>query len=345
MLYLLSERESCTHVSWGTSYELEDILVNSCGASILAPRAWSIHPKLDIGLRKLIPNRYHRLSMPEGMGGTLIAVCMGPPALRMLDAIPDWRSRFDHVAAYVVDLYPGAVKRLPQSICDKLDALFISYEQMLPIVRGYVSCPVHLILQAADVLGQGLAGGPRPFEFSAYGRQPGKLVARLAERTNRRSSSAILLHSTFAYPYVSDWRSDRALFWQMLRRTRVSICYPFSLTHDHIYRGVDPLTARWFEGMAAGCVLAGQRPISPEAERLIALEDAMVELPSDEDEAIERLLHLARDWERCEAISRRNFQTAATQHDWRFRIVELLRHLEHPIPSMLEREVEQLKAM
>src|ERR1017187_4485494 len=124
MLYVLSERASCNHLAWSTNYELEEILVNSCGGKLLAPKAWSIHPKLDIGLRKLIPQRYYRLPTPEGKGGTLLAICMGPPALRMFDALGDWRRRFDRVAAYVVDLYPGAVDRLPRSICDKLDALF-----------------------------------------------------------------------------------------------------------------------------------------------------------------------------------------------------------------------------
>jgi len=345
MLHVLSERASCNHMSWGTSYELEEILVNSCGACLLTPKAWSIHPKLDLGLRKVIPNRYHRLPTPEGKGGTLLAICMGPPALRMFDAIPGWRRRFDHVAAYVVDLYPGAINRLSRAVCDKLDALFISYEQMLPIVRGRVSCPVHLILQAADVLGQGAPGGTRPFDLSAYGRQPGGLVAKLAKRVNWQGSNTILLHSTFAFPFVADWRSDRALFWQMLRRTRISICYPFSSTHSHIYRGVDPLTARWFEGLAAGCVLAGKKPTSPEAQRLFALEDAVVTLPNDEDEAIEQLLELSRDLARCEATSRRNFRMAATTHDWRFRIVEILNHLGHPIPQMLKREVDDLEAM
>lgn len=345
MLHVLSERASCDHVSWGTSYELEEIFVKSCGASILAPKRWSIHPKLDIGLRKLIPNRYHRLPTPEGKGGTLISICMGPPSLRMFDAIPDWRNRFDRVAAYVVDVYPGAEERLPRSICDKLDALFISYEQMVPVVQGCVSCPVHLVLQAADVLGQGAAGGPRQFDFSAYGRQPGGLVSSLAKRVNRQGSKAILFHSTFTFPFVTDWESDRALFWQMLRRTRISICYPFSLTHPQTYRGVDPLTARWFEGLAAGCVLAGKKPTCPEAPRLVNWEESLVTLPDDENEAIDELLKLTSDLDRCESISRLNFRAAAASHDWRFRIAEMLTRLSLPIPAILERDIDRLKAV
>lgn len=345
MLYVLSERASCNHLAWSTNYEFEEILVNSCGGRLLAPKAWSIHPKLDIGLRKLIPHRYHRLPTPEGKGGTLIAICMGPQALRMFDAIDDWRGRFECVAAYVVDLYPGAEKRLSRSICDKLDTLFISYEQMLPTVQMRVSCPVRLALQASDVLGQGAAGGLRQLDIAAYGRQPGGLVSKLAKRVNRLGSDTILLHSTFTYPYVSDWRSDRALFWHMLRRTRISLCYPFSLTHSRIHQGVDPLTARWFEGMAAGCVLAGKRPTSPEAQRVIPWEDALVALPDDEDEAVEKLLALARDLDRCEAISKHNYRAAAAGHDWRFRIVEMFANLALPIPATLQREVEQLAAI
>ena len=343
MLYVLSERASCNHVAWGTSYELEEILVRTCDAKVLAPKAWSIHPKLDIGLGKLIPHRYHSLPIQDAGGGTLIAICMGPPSLRMFDALKDWRRRFDRVAAYVIDLYPGAERRLPLSICKQLDALFISYEQMLPAVGSLVSCPVHLVLQAADVFGQGAGGGARPFDLSAYGRQPGELVSRLANRVNRQGSGTIFLHSTSSFPYVSDWRLDRALFWQMLRRTRISICFPFSRTHPSAYRGIDPLTARWFEGIAGGCVLAGRRPTSPEASRALHWEDSVVALPDNEEEAIEAVLALARDVERCESISRRNFQAAAASHDWRHRIAEMFSCLGMASPPRLQEELASLR--
>ena len=41
-LYIVSERNTNNHVAWGTSYELEDILVNDCGGVLVSPNKFKI---------------------------------------------------------------------------------------------------------------------------------------------------------------------------------------------------------------------------------------------------------------------------------------------------------------
>jgi hypothetical protein len=65
-------------------------------------------------------------------------------------------------------------------------------------------------------------------------------------------------------------------------------------------------------------------------------------LPDREEEAIDAVLALARDEERCESISRRNFQAAAASHDWRHRIAEMFSCLGIPSPPRLQEELASL---
>jgi hypothetical protein len=346
MLYVLSERCSVNHVAWSTSYEFEEIIRHTCGAEVLSPRGFGVHPKLDIALGKVLAGRYHALRVEDvPRDSTLLVVAMGPRALRMLDTVENWRARFAKVAAYVVDLYPEALARLPQRIVRQLDYLFISYDQMFERVSQTAKVPVAVVHQAVDVLRQGAANGLRPIDVNGYGRQPRELVRALSERYNRPGSARIFLHSTQQFPRVTDWAQERQLFWQLLRRSRISLAFCFAVTHPERSHGVSPLTARWFEGMAAGCAMAGRRPASPEANRELDWEDAVIELPSDCGACADSLEALLRDEDRCNAISRRNYHHALRKHDWRHRLAEMLGYLKEPVPSRLAEELAELQGV
>jgi hypothetical protein len=343
MLYVLSERASVDHVSWSTSFELEDVLCRTCDAVLVAPRAVRVHRRLEPLVAPVLGPRYRRVDLGEvAPDSTLLVVAMGPTALRMLDSIPDWRRRFARVAAYVVDLYPAAVHRLLPRFVGDLDYLFVSYDQIAEAASRRSGTAVAVVRQAVDVFQQGAGGGDRPLDLTAYGRQPEALTRLLSERYNRPRSPRIFTHSTWRHPEIREWRQDRALFWQLLRRTRVSLGFCASLTHPDRVGGVGPVTARWYEGIAAGCVLAGRRPAGPEAREELDWEDSVVELPMEPTAFLTAVEELLSDRARCEAASWRNYLHALRRHDWRYRVRQMLTHLGLAIPSKLIDEIEEL---
>ncbi len=172
-MYVISERNANNHVAWGTIYEFEDIIARTCDAQIVAPprmhlpkRALDIAFRPFLSFRYLQPKNFQFANEPN----VLLLIGMGPRTLRMLDKLGSWRSKCDVVAAYIVDLYPMALKRLDKKVLRRLDHLFISYEQMLEPVKKHFGVPVSLIPQACDVLRHGSFGGNRPIDIIGYGR-------------------------------------------------------------------------------------------------------------------------------------------------------------------------------
>jgi len=345
-LYVVSERNSNQHVAWGTSYEFEDIIARTCDARILSPKGWSLHPKLDISLGKLIAGRYRRVGGLEFARepNVLLLIGMGPPALRMLDKLGPWRRKCSLVAAYIIDLYPGALNRFDPRIVNKLDHLFISYEQMLEPVRARFKTPVTFIPQACDALGHGACGGNRPIDVVGYGRQIEGVHESLQKTFNSPGTGKVYFHSTFKHTRVKNWREDRMLFWKIMRRAKISLAYCFVETNRDTALGVSPLTARWFEAITAGCAIVGRRPRSPDADRLLDWRDAVIDLPEETRQCVPFLEALIGDTERMAGISRRNYLEALRRHDWRHRLRDMFDALGLPLPAGAIRDLAALKA-
>lgn len=343
--FVVSQRNSFKHSAWGSSYELEDIVADTVGAQVLAPQRYSLHRRVDSALGFLYEGRYRRLSdMPfESGDNQLLLITMGPGGLRMLNSLGPWRERCSSVAAYIIDLYPESLKRIDRRLVEKLDHLFISYEQMMEPVSSMLKVPVTFIPQACDVLGQGSSGGDRPIDLIGYGRQRQDVHCEMQKAFSHQDSQRLYFHSTFTHKEVDDWREDRQLFWQLLRRTKMSVNFPYHTTHPHLSQGVSPLTARWFEAITAGVALVGGRPSSPETERLFGWEDSIIDLPSDARDCPRFIEELAGDADRLQAISQRNYLNALQLHDWRYRIREMLGAMKVPSPERLNDEISQLE--
>lgn len=341
-IHVLSERKACHHISWANNFELEDIISSSCGAEVLAPGQIFAGTRLEPITGRLRKGRYNRLE-PVGEGADLLLlVGMGPLTLRMLNAIPHWRERYRVVTAYIVDMYPPSEKTLDLSIVRQLDALFVSYSQIQSRIQDALRVPTFFLPQAADVLGAGGYYTDRRIDVAAFGRQPSGVLESIIESAVRPGSDMVAWWSPKTSPYTSDMQRDRFGFLTLLRRARISLCYRFEDSNPHTYRGVSPITARWFEAAAAGCAIVGSRPSAQEGQSVLGWDDAVIPLSTDGAKCVAQLRELLADKVQLEAIGRSNQVAAAGAHDWRHRVSSLLETLSlRPAPRLV-RELETL---
>lgn len=339
-IHVLSERASCSHLSWANNFEFEDIIAATCNATILAPRQRWAHTRWEPVTGRLRKGRYRKVDglVDEG-ADLLIVVAMGPPALKMLNAIPRWRKRYGQVLAYVPDIYPQSEKMLDLSIVRDLDALFIGYSQMVDRVAAMTPTPVHHLQQAADVLGGRPLRSEKPIGITAFGRQPAGLTAAIAQRFSELDSPSLAWWSPGTYPYSRTPELDRAGFLNVLRASRLTLCYRFEDTNPQQYRGVSPFTARWFEAAAAGAAIAGSAPSCPEAGSPEAIQT--IALSTDPLEAVSEIKVLLESEVPREA-ARQNLALAANHHDWRHRAAQVLTTIGINIPSALVSELREL---
>ena len=355
--FVVSERGYSDHVAWGVTYEFEDIIARACNAQILAPRRGSlkrIHWKWDIIFNRWRPLlKMKDFSFPRAGAGeknVLLLIGMGPGALAMLETLPRWREDNEIVAAYILDVYQAGITALASKklrrITDRIDHLFVSYEQAVPRIQPVCKAPVSLLLQAADVLAHGAHGGDRPIDVISYGRRFKETHTALQRAFNYPQSPRLYFHSTFSftdYPRVDDYREDRQLFFQLLRRSKIALNYRFTQTTAGLSHGICPLTARWFECVAAGTVICGTKPTGPEAQREFDWPDAVIEFPEANPDPVGTVNAVLADTDRLARVSRMNYLQALCRHDWRYRLREMLQTLKLPILQALQQDLDALQ--
>lgn len=122
---------------------------------------------------------------------------------------------------------------------------------------------------------------------------------------------------------VRSHRIQRVHFWQFLRLSVVSLCY-----HSDVVRktdlGVRFVPQRYFESLAAGCLVFGTMPPRQPGIEKISWEDSVVELPPDDKDVIACIRSLLADADRLELIRKRNYRNSLALNDWRHRLNEIM---------------------
>ncbi|WP_181815681.1 glycosyltransferase [Alteripontixanthobacter maritimus] len=241
------------------------------------------------------------------------------------------------VYAYVFDgfLSPKLVK-IPRALRP-----FTSYRKLLSRVDEIFTPMRSLIAEQADLLGTKVSYMPigvdtrlfgsdvpmksRPIDVNGYGRQPPELSAELAQYHNIEKRGFFHHTNHMTIGALTDWVAHRAHFASLLRYSKIALAYAPEAYDPHNRFTCSFVGQRWYESMAAGCVIAGQRPSAPETSDLFDWPDALLELPDEAPEARAFLTDLASQSDHLQEIGSRNARETAERHDWRIRLREMFR--------------------
>lgn len=358
-IYILSKRSLVSSVSFDPLFELEDLLVASCGATLLVPTLrgvaqWTNQrpPSVARPLNKVIRRTIGHYEIVDGSlasikkPNVLLMVALCGPDLSLLSSIPNWRQQFDTVATYIFDAWGPEIY---PKYTSQIDRIFVPLPELIESLQAYFGIPVSYLPFGVDALTHGSNAANRPFDLISYGRIPKQYHTAFNQRFNQPGTGRIYYRSTprpveefpkAAYKDRRD-REDRMLLFKILRRTKIALAF------DTLYPGMREfphsfVTLRWFEGGAAGCAIVGKRPTTPVAEQLLDWEDATLELPDDPEASADFIEELLQDRQRLESIHKRNYIQNLTRHDWRWRIKNMLEQLQVPLPPPLVHELSQL---
>ena len=106
----------------------------------------------------------------------------------------------------------------------------------------------------------------------------------------------------------------------LLRNSRYFIANRSHVNNPEFTAGRDEISARFYEGAAAGTVMIGEAPRIEEFKRQFDWPDAVIHLPFDSPDVADILAGLNSDPARLAAASRNNVRQAAARHDWLHRI-------------------------
>jgi hypothetical protein len=271
-----------------------------------------------------------------------------PYELYALATIPEWRDHCKAAACFVSEIW---VQHLPAYLLELLaqfDHVFVGMSQTVGEVARIMGRPCTYLPLATDVLrfAPFPEPPPRAIDVCNIGRRSPITHDALVRLARDRkifyyydtvaASGADKKQRTFP---VSDASEHRLLLASLLQRSRYYVANRSRVNEPEFTKGRDEISARFYEGAAAGAVMVGEPPRTAEFERQFDWPDALIRLPFDSPDVAEILAGIDKDKERVERIRRENVRNAALRHDWVHRLRTVFETLGlPPTPAMIARE-------
>jgi hypothetical protein len=212
---------------------------------------------------------------------------------------------------------------------------------MVEGLRKRLNIPVSFVPLACDVVHKGSANCDRSVDVLAYGRVWEAYVRELDDYFLDSHCSRLYMTS-FSHPRAPDWRQQRKQFWGVLSRTKISIAFAPNETHSR-FMGLPVISARWYEGLAAGCLMVGRKPASEKFGELFDWTDAAIQLPDSAREAPAFIEDLLEQPDRLRQAHARNYLMMLRRHDARLIFKSMCQTLGIDIPRRAHDEIEALE--
>ncbi|HEY9739758.1 MAG TPA: glycosyltransferase [Coleofasciculaceae cyanobacterium] len=341
-LFVLSELQFTeNHVGWLASYDLEEVLAETCNATFIYPEPNDKIRLLKRYRHRIFKSWYKANELPT-LGeapNVLLLIGMTCESLLMMLSLGSLIENFDVRLAYLFDIYEP--QYLDRDVIPYLDYLFLPIAEIADEVNEKLRMTTTFLPHAFNVLKFGSNQRHRCIDVMSYGRGNVELHKCLQEKFNQVENNHTYFHSTFTLPQVNSYKEHRMLLSKLLSKSKINLC--FEPSKEERFQGHSPLLTRWFEGWAAGCTIVGKRPFGKKVADLLDWQNSTIEIPDTPSEWLPFFEDLLSDNERLLANSERNYRECLLRHDWRYRVRDMFQTVGLPIPEKLNEEIGQLK--
>jgi hypothetical protein len=356
---LLSERRIADLVAYCLAYEFEDTFASVTGAQRIdavdvpalefSRRAYRF-ARVTSGSRTLArrlapyPRSVVRLQRDYEL---FFPVFSHTHELYSLAMIPNWRQRCRKAACFITEVWSDLLPQYLLELLSDFDHIFIGFRHSVEEVSRITGRPCTYLPLAVDVPRFAPASPdlPRPIDVCNIGRRSPVTHRALLEDAEAQqkfyyhdtvtASGPDLKQRTFR---VENPHEHRGMLARLLKRSRYYIANRSLVNKPEFTAGREEISARFYEGAAAGTVMIGEAPRSEEFQRQFDWPDAVIHLPFDSPDVAGILADLDRSPERLQAARRHGIREAARRHDWLYRIRTVFDALDlPPTAAMLER--------
>ena len=338
---LLSERRIADLVAYCVAYEFEDtfaavtdaqrIDATDLSALEFSRRAYKL-ARLASGspslARRLAPYPLSKVLLERDFE-LFFPVFSHTYELYSLATIPNWRQRCRKAACYITEVWSDMLPGYLLELLSAFDHIFLGSRHSVQDVARITGRPCTYLPLAVDVprFAPASLDQPRPIDVCNIGRRsPVTHQALLEEAERQRSfyyydtvaaSGADLKHRTFR---VDSPHEHRRMLATLLKHSCYYIANRSYVNKPEFTEGREEISARFYEGAAAGTVMIGEAPRVEEFKRQFDWPDAVIHVPFDSPDIGRILADLDGDPERLRAIRLNNAREAALRHDWLHRI-------------------------
>jgi hypothetical protein len=249
--------------------------------------------------------------------------------LYSLATIPNWRQRCRKAACYITEVWSDLLPEYLLELLSAFDHVFLGSRHSVEDVARITGRPCTYLPLAVDVprFTPAPLDQPRPIDVCNIGRRSPVTHQALLEQAERQrsfyyydtvaASGADLKHRTFR---VDSPHEHRRMLATILKHSRYYVANRSYVNRPEFTEGREEISARFYEGAAAGAVMIGEAPRVEEFKRQFDWSDALIHVPFDSPDIGRILADLDGDPERLRAIRRNSAREAALRHDWLHRI-------------------------
>jgi len=265
----------------------------------------------------------------------------------MVNAVRNWREVCKTSICLIDELWVRdmAGHRHFLRILEKFDVVMLYYSQSVDALSERIRRKCVYLPPGVDTT-----------LFSPYPAPPKRVVdvysiGRRSETTHQAllrmasEDGLFYLHDTIAGDQAIDPSQHRALFANVAKRSRYFMVNPGLFDRPDKRGNQIEIGNRYFEGIAAGTILVGERPNNQEFDRLFDWPDVVIPLAYNSPDINLLIRELDRQPERQDRIRRTNVAQALLRHDWVYRWEAMLKTAGlEPMPELFERK-ERLRTM
>lgn len=271
----------------------------------------------------------------------LYVQCMFIWDLQYISHIPDWRGKVKKSVIYITELFLSDIERKPEAleVLKRFDTILISYSKSVEALQKHTGVQTIFCTSGIDALKS--APGPNTFrrgvELHSLGR---------CNPVFFREFQKLVDHHDWAYLYntvhlstLDDYSANRKYLSDILKRTLFFEVNPAKFDGVVESKHQHEFGYRYFEGIAAGCILVGLENRNPNFKKVFPWEDVLIELPTKANEIVPFLLDLYARKDRLHQISRANTRGALLYHDFAYRWERTLKAVGlKPTGKLLQRK-------
>lgn len=250
--------------------------------------------------------------------------------LYSLASITNWRQRCGKAACFISEVWSDKLPKYLLELLCAFDHVFIGNCHPVRDVARITGRPCTYLPLAVDVprFAPASRDQPRPIEVCNLGRRSPITHQALLDDAERRqsfyyydtvaASGGDLKHRTFR---VDSPDEHRRMLARLLKHSCYYIANRSYVNQPEFTAGREEISARFYEGAAAGTVMIGEAPRTEEFKRQFDWPDAVIHVPFDSPDICRILADLNDDPQRLRAVRSNNVMQAAQRHDWLHRIM------------------------
>ena len=333
---IASQREIMPIVSYANAYEFEDIICEVGNAQ-----------RVDLIAKPGLLQRLNgRSSGPTSVPCDLFfAHVMSPAEMRMLEGQGAWR---DHPkkAIWIEEFWPPMLQyKKFVNYLKNFDHIFTINQDTPKLIEEAAGRPCSVLIPGVDALG--FCPWPnapeRGIDVFSMGRRRQDLHRMLFERAVSDNRFHYMFDTTGVTSFIDGHAPHRMKLASMIKRTRFFIADKAKLNLPDQTGGSEVFGPRFFEGAAAGAILAGVPPGSDLFSSYFHWPDAYLPLPEGAD-PFPILDSFAADKDRVDEARKANVLNMLEHHDWVYRWEMVLEKMDMPAPRGVSERKAKLNA-